>query len=214
MLWRSRLSFGDAVKQLLPFVALALASATIVAAQAPAQPDATPFGLHMGMTVDQLTAAVGPLSSEKTDLVKVQKVPTPHPTFTSYYVAFTKTHGLCAINAVSGPIEINAFGDQLKSSIDQVVEQLSGRYGNAQKVDFLKAGSIWNRPQDWSAGLLKEERVYGFDWREPSNAASLYRIDLQGEAVSLSVAAIRLSFRAKNYEPCIAERRKATASAF
>ena len=54
-----------------------------------------------------------------------------------------------------------------------------------EKYDFLLSGSIWNRPEDWMMGLLKDERKLAwFLSITESNSQKLEFVALQAKAFS------------------------------
>lgn len=188
----------------ITFVISVSAAPFAQAPRQPAQTDATPFGLSMGMTRQQVEAVAGPLHNTG-GLPQLAKVPRPHQAFMSYNVLLSQKHGLCVINAVSKPVQLNAFGDQLKTAMKEIVTQLTPRYGPPTPVDILKTGSIWDEPEDWSTAIAKEERIFGFFWSPPKDAPSLSSVEMVAKGASSSLGAFILTYRAKEFDACKAE---------
>ncbi|TXN26868.1 hypothetical protein [Methylobacterium sp. WL19] len=78
---------------------------------------------------------------------------------------FTPKTGICAIVAISKQVDTAANGQQLKSAVDDMADQLKQGYGNhSTKGDMLTAGSIWREPGEWTTALAKKERFYQYFW--------------------------------------------------
>ena len=130
----------------------------------------TPFGLRFGMPRAEIEKLAGYKAPTSGQTVAIVDPPQPHPDFVAYGVLASPTHGLCKVVAVGKTLQLNSFGDQIKAAFEETAKSLEGRYGKFKRADFLKTGSIWNEPDDWSMALAKEERSLAAMWEKPTPA--------------------------------------------
>lgn len=95
------------------------------------------------------------------------EAPTPHPLFETYVVRATPALGVVWIKGLGPPIENDTFGTATCTAVDRLADQLAQKYGRAEKMDMLMAGSIWDQAQDWMNGLNHRERFYSYTWKRP-----------------------------------------------
>lgn len=105
-----------------------------------------PYGLWKGMDRDDInlccqiekTAQV----NREASIMKVAMVPKPDEAFRSYYLHFTRTEGVFAVNSSTGSIPVT----QAQHIFDQTVQDLTSQYGlptrEAQNGDL-----IWDQPR-------------------------------------------------------------------
>jgi len=127
-----------------------------------------PFGFKLGMTKEQIVAALGADAVQKDDgdTLILSKAPKPHPDFSFYLVCVSPSKGFAKVRAVSHEIESNSFGGAIKEKFQETKTALAGKYGKpAQVADGLLSGSIWNEPEDWMMGLANEERLLSAMWK-------------------------------------------------
>ena len=120
--------------------------AACVASAAHAQ--ATPFGLREGLSVTDLAAIAGPLSSpnDTPPTFYVAKVPRPHPELNVYAVVVGDSTGLCQViagRAVDSTASVDIEADRVYRMLSQ---QLTAKYGAASATD--KAQTRWLRISD------------------------------------------------------------------
>lgn len=139
----------------------------------------SPFGIRFFSPVSDYTV-VDQLQQGKAEIAP----PNAHPLFTHYYVQASRDLGVVWIKAISDPIANDRFGHALTSLVDRISSQLSQKYGEGDKMDFLFEGSIWNEPQDWSGGLEAKERFYNYNWSYPESK------ELPDDIASIFVGAI------------------------
>jgi hypothetical protein len=134
-----------------------------------AQDVSGPFGLHRGMTLEQVIQIVGKGAVKETkrdDAVQLSTVPKPHSAFEFYVLIFSPKDGLLKIGAIGHDINTNGFGEAVHDSFVEIRDAISQTYGQPEhNFDFLQSGSIWKEPEDWMMGLLKEERTLAANWR-------------------------------------------------
>ena len=180
--------------------------------------DASPFGIQIGMTMNELTAISGTPSPEQTiGMYRLPKVPRPHASFESYAVHYSDKYGVCRIIAIGKSVELNAFGDRLKQEFSTVSEQLQERYGSGELMDILRSGSIWDDTQHWSMAMSREERILARSWERPKNLnefPSLSAILLRATAMNTRAGFLVLSFEGQNFRSCQNEEKTSQGSAF
>lgn len=165
-----------------------------------------PFGLSMGMTLEQVQR-LSKLKPEKEPYVyTTTSLPNGHPQVESYTFLITPQHGLCKINALTFDIKTSIYGGELKGRFDDFRDALNSKYGRSRDYDELRAGSIWDEPRDWMMGLRKKERSLASFWdsqegsRMPNNLASIM---LEARAISSEKGFLFLSYEYKNFDACI-----------
>ena len=141
---------------------------------------AGPFGLEMGMSLQDIGGEPQTLSNGK---YKLTKVPKPHSAFEAYGVQVAPKGGLCWIKAMGKNISTSSHGVELKSAFSGMKKKLEAKYGKHKMMDFLLPGSIWNEPEDWTTGISKNERVLAAIWEKKE----LSSLPLNLESVMLSV---------------------------
>jgi hypothetical protein len=140
-------------------------------------------------------------------------VPKPHPDIETYIVQFVDGVGLCMIKGISKNIPDSIYGDGTRRKVDEIYDQLSSKYGKGDKLDFLRPGSIWNEPEDWTMGLLKDERTYAALWDLPSPVDGVADIALAAKAVNREASYFIVEFHKDNTDECdIAQSTKAADS--
>lgn len=122
-----------------------------------------PFGIRMHTAVSELGGceSIG-------EGVFVVDPPRPHPALTGYVVRATARLGVVWIKGLGDEIDFDAYGNASRSRCDELVSQLSLRYGPGEHADFLMHDSIWNEDRDWQTGVAQGERVYSTEWTRPS----------------------------------------------
>jgi hypothetical protein len=146
---------------------LLLTAFSLLATVAFAQETSGPFGLHRGLTQEQVIRIVGKDAIKETngDTLRLLRVPKPHPAFEFYSLIFSPKDGLLKIVAYGKDIRTNGFGEAVHDSFIEIRDAISKTYGQPKfTLDRVKAGSIWKEPEDWMMGLLKEERGLTTAW--------------------------------------------------
>ena len=112
-----------------------LAALGALAGIALAQP-AGPFGLHRGMTQEQLIQIVGKaaIKEVKDDRITVLTVPKPPPAFEYYSLSFSSDAGLLHVVAYGRDIRTNVFGEAVRDSFSTILDALSRTYGKPDDV--------------------------------------------------------------------------------
>lgn len=146
-----------------------------------------PFGLKMGLTDDQLKAAIPDLQAAATNISSTSSPPRPHDSFETYMLITSASTGLCKITAVGKAIKTSQFGDELRSAHNNLKAALTERYGQPiSDHNFLKHGSMWNESKYWMMGLLKKDRIVATFW-ERKNDKNPKGVELPNDIDSIIV---------------------------
>ncbi len=174
-----------------------------------------PFGLHRGMTQDQVIRIVGEGSVEAAldDTMLFRVVPKPHPAFESYALMFSPKNGLLKTVAIGKDIRTNGFGGAVHTSFIEIQNVIAETYGQPDiKVDYLMAGSNWRDHKDWMTGLFKEERTLATAWL-PSREWG-YGIVLAARALSSDMGRLELAYEFDGWEQYLDAVKKKAGAAF
>lgn len=126
-----------------------------------------PFGVAMGMSVDEIGVAFEEVAPFK---YLLETVPKPHSAFTRYVVQAPPICGLSWLKAIGHTITTNPYGITLRTSFEEMEAKLIAAYGSGERIDILMHDSIWNEPRDWMTGLVKGERILMTNWSVESRA--------------------------------------------
>lgn len=168
---------------------------------------AGPFGLEMGMSIEEIGGNPKELSSPL-GIYQLKNVPKPHPAFERYIVRVSPNNGLFLIRALGKQISTNIYGINLKQEFEQTSKKLEKKYGACDKNNLLLPGSIWNKPEDFMMSLLKEERILMSLWHKKYNSKlpnDIYGITLKANAFDSNGAFLILEYTFKNFDSGSAE---------
>lgn len=139
-----------------------------------------------------------------------------HPSFERYFALSTPQAGVCRVVGVGVTLRNDAYGDQVRELFKLLTEQLSAKYGNSKLFDILNVGSIWREPNDWSMGLLKQDRNYVRFWDKEEHSTlqnGVRAVTLQAKSVSSDQTYIELIFEFNNINRCLDKVRSIGAGA-
>ena len=181
----------------------------------PAQEIKGPFGLCRGMTQEQVIQVVGKgavMEAKGADLM-LSTVPKPHPAFSSYSLSFSPRDGLLRIVALGKNIRTNDFGDALRSSFVEINDTISQTYGQPTiTLDHVRAGSIWNQPQDWMMGLVQKERLVA-RWKT-ALPNRIHEIRLQAIGITPGLGYLGLGYEFEGWDEYDAAAKKKAGTVF
>lgn len=125
----------------------------------------TPFGLHVGMSLAQVTTAVGGEKNIKEVKNQWYGLTVPVETdFTDIFATISPETGLCKIAAMV-TFPANQSGDQVRLKFSGVRNLLVAKYGEPNKeYDFLHVGALYHDENEFMWSLYKEERTLAMDW--------------------------------------------------
>lgn len=159
---------------------------------------AGPFGLEIGMSIEQVTLACNGIKPEmvEEDVFIINPIKN-HPDFETYVAWISKTEGLYYLKAVSSDIETIRYGTGLKSKFDSIEHSITKTYGIPSRVDEIHPKSIWHAPNNWMYALSQGDRnLYSF-WlkdNESSLPNSINCIGLTAKATSSTCGYIVLEY--------------------
>lgn len=167
---------------------------------------AGPFGLEMGMTKEQMKALGISLTPDpkSPDWYITKRTPKGLEEFEEYHLWISPAAGLCKLYAIGRDVELNAFGDRLKTEFSEIREMLVQVYGAPEDYDFLRKGSIWDDPEEWAMSIVQEERMLASIWTDDKNKLkdSIQAIKLEGHALKLSEGYLTLAYEFTNHNRC------------
>ncbi|MEX5716680.1 hypothetical protein IC615_27230 [Serratia ureilytica] len=133
-----------------------------VAKDALLPPGIGPFGLQMGLTkknVEDMTGVTLTAIPNRLNIYTTEVVPKTYYAFETYILLISPKVGLCRIRALSGDINTDSYGVELKSRVKDIAKSLTANYGKGNATDLLLPGSLWKEPGDWMMGLLKKNAI-------------------------------------------------------
>ncbi|MBR5916299.1 MAG: hypothetical protein IKZ57_07630 [Spirochaetia bacterium] len=151
---------------------------------------AGPFGLEMGMNLDDITKACGGVRPERLENDDRYWIsPTKnHPDFEYYLVWVDETKGLYCIRAISTEIKTSRYGTELKSFFHEMTERLSKTYGKPTIFDEIKKDvyDFYKKDEWWMTTLSEGSRVLESVWEKESRTAKMSKdldyVDLYAKA--------------------------------
>lgn len=120
-----------------------------------------PFGLSMGLKVEEIAGELEEIGPCK---YRIIDVPKKHSAFECYVLQVSPVQGLAWIKAIGYMTNSNSYGHDLQTRFDEMREKLERIYGKSQKTDFLMTGSIWNERRDWMQAVAHGERFLSATW--------------------------------------------------
>lgn len=163
-----------------------------------------PFGLWFGMSKEEaetlctLTKVPG-----SPGLYVIKGIPAPVAPFATYAGTFDDKLGLLHVLATSEIITTNIYGENLKIEYRKIETALKSKYGTGKHFDMLRAGSMWDDPEDWMMGLLKGERLLGAMWTRENSVLlpdGLGQVLLGTKAENQGAAQLFLAYESTTYE--------------
>lgn len=119
---------------------------------------AAPFGLKMGMTMDEIAEQCEEeLVHIEGDAYIIEPVK-KHPLF-KYYVAYVhKENGLYQIRAMSDEINCNKYGTELKNAFHDVKDRIAKTYGKPKVIDkYENSGDTYHKKDEYWFYSLRED---------------------------------------------------------
>ncbi|WP_418126374.1 hypothetical protein ABL849_32145 (plasmid) [Variovorax sp. 375MFSha3.1] len=178
-------------------IGICMATAAVAAA-------AGPFGLNAGDTVETVGKVAQLKPTEQQGVYTVSRLPNGHPDLDSYRLIFGPATGLCRIAAWTPAAQSSAYGDEIRRDFRSWQEALTAKYGAPEKFDYLRSGSIWNEPKDWTMSLAKKERKLVAFWTPTPPVDQVSRIAVEAIATSSGRYSINLEYEFDNFDACSA----------
>lgn len=139
---------------------------------------AGPFGLSMGMNLDEIRDACGGVRPEKAaevsgldfdDNMYVIFPEKTHSAFEFYFAWVDEDAGLYAIRAESSAIPDDGYGETVKARFYSVAESISKTYGKPEIADAYRGErGLFDGASDWMTALTRGDRILQSVWRAES----------------------------------------------
>lgn len=134
---------------------------------------AGPFGLSMGMNLDEIRDACGGVRPEKASVVSpvfdddmyfIYPKKT-HSDLKYYFAHVDETAGLYRISVMSGEIPDNGYGERVKTTFYSIAYSISKTYGEPEITDEYKGEpGFFEMDSEWMTALKRGDRVLGAVW--------------------------------------------------
>lgn len=173
-----------------------------LAALCSAELQAQAFGVEMGAPISKYG---GKLITESPYYFEIT-VPDPNGEFESYAAFATPETGICKVSGIGKTHHNDADGTETKKAFDGLLSVLSEKYGEATKYDYLKSGALWDKSQEWTWSIYKNERVLDAYWLIANGSRlppAVQGIRLDANSVNPTDGAyISLSYEFSNFYSC------------
>jgi hypothetical protein len=166
----------------------------------PAMAQTTPFGFREGTSIAELRRLGAKPVEGPQGVWTVATAPQSHPSFEAYLLLADDSTGLCKVVATGVTVETSVYGTELRIAFDRIEEAITEKYRQGSRSDFLRAGSIWDEPNDWMMAIRQKERVLATYWENP--APDVRVIMLQANALSANRGWVSLHYEFANFPAC------------
>lgn len=142
---------------------------TILILMLPISIFASPFGLEMGMTLEEITEACNGEEPHKIqDEIYLIKPEKSHPLFEEYAVYVNDKTGLYQIRAFSSSIESNKYGEEIKNAFSNLKDRIKKTYGIPEIIDTVdrNISSFYQTDEYWFKTLKEGSRKLYAIWGE------------------------------------------------
>lgn len=136
---------------------------------------AGPFGLDMGMTLEEVAEACGENEPEyiSDDRYYIQPVKS-HPLFEGYVVWISEAEGLYYIKGISREIQANSYGTEVKQEFARLLSPLERKYGKFAKTDKISKDSLYQEDKYWMSSLARGSRTFEAHWSVSEDASEKF----------------------------------------
>ena len=134
---------------------------------------AAPFGLEMGMNIEQIAEQCEEEPEFYKDDIYIVIPKKRHPVFEYYAVYVHEKTGLYHIRAISEPISTNKYGTELKNSFDNVKDRIAKTYGKPKIHDSVdrSISSFQQNDDYWFYTLREGSRELSAAWGQNTKLA-------------------------------------------
>ena len=183
-------------------IAIALSLAALTGLLFPAhafaqQQRPTPFGLHPGMTLDQIKTAVGernvsPLPNSK-GVYLLSAVPEKPEFFDNFFVAVSSKRGLAKLGA-GFSFNSNPSGQQVRENFQKVENLVITKYGKpTDHHDSVHAGALYTGRDEFMMALLQGARELRSFWK--LDDGTLLLLEAQAHDSTTAIISLTYEFR-------------------
>jgi len=134
---------------------------------------AAPFGLKMGMSIDEISAQCEEEPSLVKDDVYLVKPKKNHPLFSYYAVYVNEKTGLYQIRAISESVKTNKYGAEIQNAFNSVKDRIAKTYGKPKVVDKVDSNilDLLQKNEYWFRTLKEGSRILSAIWGEKTQLA-------------------------------------------
>lgn len=132
---------------------------------------AAPFGLKMGMTIEEVAEQCEEEPSFVKDDVWLVKPIKHHPLFSYYAVYVSEKNGLYQIRAVSDSVTCNDYGTEIQNAFNNVKDRIAKSYGKPRIINKVDPTSLWKDDKYWFKTLKDGARQLSAVWGEKTPLA-------------------------------------------
>ena len=166
---------------------------------------AGPFGLNMGDSVRKIKSLGIVLEKDEEFRYTARSLPKGSSDMDIYSFLITPVHGLCEVGAGAYITDASKYGTEYKDTFKKFKKSLRKKYGSSTDYDFLKVGSIWDAPNEYSMSLFQDERVLSSYWPEEGGVIRKDNIDsisLRASGVGRDYGLVMIKYEYANAEKC------------
>lgn len=134
---------------------------------------AAPFGLKMGMTVEEIAEQCEEEPSYVKDDIYLVKPRKKHPLFSYYAVYVNEKTGLYQIRAISDSVTCNKYGTEIQNAFNSVKDRIAKTYGKPQIINKVDSAisSFLQKDEYWFQTLKDGSRQLSAVWGEKTELA-------------------------------------------
>ena len=132
---------------------------------------AAPFGLKMGMTIEEIAEQCEEELTFVKDDIYLAKPIKKHPLFSYYAVYVSEKTGLYQIRAISDSMTCNKYGTEIQNAFNSVKDRIAKTYGKPRIINKIDSESIWREDSYWFHALKDGARQLSAIWGEKSELA-------------------------------------------
>jgi hypothetical protein len=178
-----------------------------------------PFGLAMGISIQELTDEFKFKSEPDTPNIYEGTPPKPAPGVTQYMVLASKEQGVCKVLGQLVVNPVNDTGSQIKSETDRVAEMIELKYGKyTKKYDFASQEVYRRNPQFFMMALKEDSVTYAYSWENGKGGLTLPNnlsgIMIKAQATRTDRGYVQLTYSFSNEDDCHAEIKKQKSTNF
>jgi len=128
---------------------------------------AGPFGLNMGMTLEEVEDACKTAPEYIGDDRYYIQPEKSHPLFEGYVAWISESEGLYYIKGISREISCTDYGTEVKQEFSNILAPLERKYGKFKKIDKLsKAAPSYQKSEEhWMMSIASGSRTYEALWQ-------------------------------------------------
>ena len=134
---------------------------------------AAPFGLKMGMTIEEIAEQCEEEPSFVKDDIYLVKPIKKHPLFSYYAVYVNEKTGLYQIRAISDSVTCNKYGTEIQNAFNSVKDRIAKAYGKPRIVNKVDSAisSFLQKDEYWFRTLKDGSRQLSAIWGEKTELA-------------------------------------------